>query len=99
MTVIIIAIGITSLVGILTVVAAIDYKLNSSFATMGSNTFNINQYETKNRRTGSIEAIKINPIITYTEAKTFKDRFNYPLSQTSLSFTATTTTDGRCHFL
>ena len=32
------------LVGILTVVAAIDNTLNSSFASMGSNTFNINQY-------------------------------------------------------
>ena len=44
LTVVIIAIGITALVGILTVVTAIEYNLNSSFASMGSNTFNINQY-------------------------------------------------------
>ncbi|NNT72060.1 FtsX-like permease family protein [Flavobacterium sp. IMCC34852] len=88
LTVIIIAIGITALVGILTVVTAIEYNLNSSFASMGSNTFNINQYEFKNRRRGG-EAEKVNPIITYTEAKTFKEKYHYPLTQTSLSFTAT----------
>jgi putative ABC transport system permease protein len=88
LTVIIIAIGITALVGILTVVTAIEYNLNSSFASMGSNTFNINQYEFRNRRSGG-EVQKINPIITYTEAKTFKEKYDYPLTQTSLSFVAT----------
>lgn len=89
LTVIIIAIGITALVGILTVVTAIEYNLNSSFASMGSNTFNINQYEYKNRRSGGGEVEKINPIITYTEAKTFKEKYDYPLTQISLSFVAT----------
>ncbi len=89
LTVIIIAIGITALVGILTVVTAIEYNLNSSFASMGSNTFNINQYEFRNRRRGGGEVQKINPIITYTEVKTFKEKYDYPLTQTSLSFVAT----------
>ncbi len=62
LTVIIIAIGITALVGILTVVTAIEYNLNSSFASMGSNTFNINQYEFRNRRRGGGEVQKVNPI-------------------------------------
>jgi putative ABC transport system permease protein len=89
LTVIIIAIGITALVGILTVVTAIEYNLNSSFASMGSNTFNINQYEFRNRRRGGGEVQKVNPIITYTEVKTFKEKYDYPLTQTSLSFVAT----------
>lgn len=95
LTVLIIAIGITALVGILTVVTAIDYNLNSSFASMGSNTFNITQYETKTRRHGGgqNEVEKINPIISYPEAKTFKENYNYPLTQTSLSFTATVTAE------
>jgi len=93
LTVIIIAIGITALVGILTVVAAIDNSLNSSFASMGSNTFNINQYETKSRQHGGNEVEKINPIISYIEAKRFKDTYNYPLTQTSLSFIATSTAE------
>jgi putative ABC transport system permease protein len=87
--VVIIAIGITALVGILTVVTAIEYNLNSSFASMGSNTFNINQYESTGRRRGNEEIEKINPIISYPEARAFKEKFNTPFTQTSLSFIAT----------
>ncbi|MGC4040206.1 MAG: ABC transporter permease [Flavobacterium sp.] len=88
LTIIIIAIGITALVGILTVVTAIDYNLTSSFASMGSNTFNITQYQNTLREEGGNEVEKINPIISYPEAKEFKEKFNYPMTQTSLSFTA-----------
>lgn len=89
LTVFIIAIGIWALVGILTVVSALDNTLNSKFATMGSNTFNINQYEFTSRRRGGGEVEKINPIISYPEAKAYKEKYNYPLTYTSLSFTAT----------
>ncbi|WP_284651353.1 ABC transporter permease [Flavobacterium terrisoli] len=89
LTVVIIAIGITALVAILTVVTALEYNLNSSFASMGSNTFNINQYESRNRSRGGDEEEEINPTITYPQAKAFKEKYNYPLTQTSLSFTAT----------
>jgi putative ABC transport system permease protein len=92
LTVLIIAIGITALVGILTVVAALENTLSSDFASMGSNTFNINQYENNNRNNGGEREI-INPIISYPEAVTFKNKFKYPLTQTSLSFTATTTAE------
>lgn len=88
LTIIIIAIGIMALVGILTVVTAIDYNLTSSFASMGSNTFNITQYENTLREDGGDEVEQINPIISYPEAKAFKEKYNYPLTQTSLSFTA-----------
>src|SRR5690606_34105774 len=90
LTIVIIAIGITALVGILTIVTAIDYNMNSSFASMGSNTFNINRYETSTRQFGGGEVDKINPIISYPEAKAFKEKYNYPLTNTSISFTATT---------
>ena len=93
LTVVIIAIGITALVGILTVVTAIEYNLNSSFASMGSNTFNINQYESTGRRRGDEEIEKINPIISYPEARAFKEKFNTPFTQTSLSFIATSTAE------
>ncbi|MGL2966426.1 ABC transporter permease [Flavobacterium sp. XGLA_31] len=93
LTVIIIAIGITALVGILTVVTAIDYNLNSSFASMGSNTFNISQYESRSRQHGGNEVEKVNPIITYPEARAFKEHYNYPFTQTSLSFVATSSAE------
>lgn len=88
LTILIIAIGITALVGILTVVAALENKLSTNFASMGSNTFNVNQYETTTRRRGG-EIEKINPIISYPEAKAFKEGYKYPFTETSLSFTAT----------
>ena len=89
LTIIIIAIGITALVGVLTVVSCLDNELNSNFASMGSNTFSINQYEFKTRQQGGGEIEKINPIISYPEAKQYKERYDYPFTQTSLSFTAT----------
>jgi putative ABC transport system permease protein len=94
LTIVIITIGITALVGILTVVAAFENNLNSTFASMGSNTFNINQYKTQLRGNGGINKIeKINPIITYPEAKAFKEKYSYPLTQTSLSFVATSSAE------
>lgn len=89
LTIIIIAIGITALVGILTVVSCLENELNSNFASMGSNTFSINQYEFKNRNQGGSDVEKVNPIISYPEAKQYKEKYDYPLTQTSISFTAT----------
>jgi ABC-type antimicrobial peptide transport system permease subunit len=58
LTIIIITIGITAVVGILTVVAAFENNLNSTFASMGSNTFNINQYKTQLRGNGGVNKIE-----------------------------------------
>lgn len=93
LTIVIIAIGITALVAILTVVSAFENNLNTTFASMGSNTFNINQYENTIRENGGNEVEKINPIITYTEAKAFKEKYSYPMTQTSLSFIATSSAE------
>ncbi|MFT7335360.1 MAG: putative ABC transport system permease protein [Porticoccaceae bacterium] len=90
LTVLIIAIGITALVGVLTVVSALENTISSDFASMGSNTFNIKQYENTIRRQGGREERTIiNPIVSYPEAVAFKKKYNYPFSETSLSFTAT----------
>jgi putative ABC transport system permease protein len=88
LTVLIIAIGITALVCILTVVAALENTVSSDFASMGANTFNINQYPFESQRRGGGEREIINPIISYPEAVAFKDKYQFPLTQTSLSFTA-----------
>lgn len=95
LTVMIIAIGITALVGILTVVAALENTLSSDFASMGANTFNINQYENTSRRRGGGEREIVNPIISYPEAMAFKNKYSFPLTETSLSFTATSTAEVR----
>jgi putative ABC transport system permease protein len=88
LTVLIIAIGITALVCILTVVAALENTLSSDFASMGANTFNVEQYDISERMDGDNSKKIENPIITYPEAVEFKQKYNYPLSHTSLSFTA-----------
>ena len=93
LTVLIIAIGITALVGILTVVSALENTISSDFASMGANTFNINQYENTTRRRGGEEREIINPIISYPEAVAFKNKYSYPLTETSISFTATSTAE------
>lgn len=93
LTVLIIAIGITALVGILTVVSALENTISTDFASMGANTFNINQYENKVRNRGGNEREVINPIISYPEAVAFKNKYKYPFTETSLSFTATTTAE------
>ena len=93
LTIMIIAIGITALVGILTVVAALENTLSSDFASMGANTFNINQYENNSRRRGGGEREIINPIISYPEAVAFKNKYSYPLTETAVSFTATSTAE------
>lgn len=92
LTVLIIAIGITALVGILTVVSALENTLSSDFASMGANTFNINRYESNTRQSGGEREI-INPIISYPQAVAFKNKYSYPLTQTSISFTATSTAE------
>ncbi|MDQ6471095.1 ABC transporter permease [Flavobacterium sp. LHD-80] len=89
LTVLIIAIGITALVGILTVVTALENTVSTNFASMGANTFNINQYENNLKNRGGNEREIINPIISYPEAVAFKNKFKYPFTETSLSFTAT----------
>jgi len=89
LTVLIIAIGITALVCILTVVAALENTLSSDFASMGANTFNIDQYDSSQRLRRNEERKVDNPIISYPEANSFKQKYDYPFTHTSLSFTAT----------
>lgn len=92
LTIIIIAIGITALVSILTVVSALENTISSDFSSMGSNTFNVRLYDLEVRMGGGggrrQERTKINPNITYPQAKEFKESYNYPFTNTSISFQA-----------
>mgnify|MGYP002795019476 FL=1 len=89
LTVMIIAIGITALVGILSAVSALENTISSDFASMGANTFNLQRYEFTTQTRGGGQREKVNPIITYREVKNFKETYSYPLTQTSISFTGT----------
>ncbi|MBT8304954.1 MAG: ABC transporter permease [Bacteroidia bacterium] len=89
LTVLIIAIGITALVGILSAVSALENTMSDNFSSMGANTFNIQRYEFEVRRGGGGERQKINPIISYTDVREFEEKFTFPYTKTSISFVGT----------
>jgi putative ABC transport system permease protein len=95
LTVVIIALGIMALVGILTVVSALENTLSGNFLSMGANTFNIMQYDMSEQMHGFDERKKPNPIISYPEARQFMESYDFPFTTTSLSFVATTTAEVR----
>ncbi|MEO1653652.1 MAG: ABC transporter permease, partial [Bacteroidota bacterium] len=80
----IITIGITCLVGILTAVDSIQAKVNDSFADLGANSFEITVPSGGRRRFGQRIIEKTYPPIDYREAIAYKKRYKYP-AQVSLS--------------
>ena len=96
LTVLIIAIGITALVGILSAVSALENTISGDFSAMGANTFNIQQYEFNIQVGGRPgERKKVNPILSYNDVREFKDRYQFPFTQTSISFTGTANAEVR----
>ncbi len=92
LTALIIAVGITALVGILTSITALQNKIEDNFSRMGSNTFNIRS------NTGGMggfqggERAKQNEPILYREAMQFLDLYEYPATTSvsaMISFAAT----------
>lgn len=83
LTALIVAIGITSLVGILTAIDGIEYSVAESLSSLGVNTFDI---YSKSNRNQSQEGVKQKYFsdLTLSESQQFIDEFNYP-SMVSLS--------------
>jgi putative ABC transport system permease protein len=77
LTAAIIAIDITSLVGILTAIDGIQSSINDSFSNLGANTFDI---ERKRTDRGSSEGrkAKVHPPIKYAELVEFKEAYDGP---------------------
>jgi putative ABC transport system permease protein len=88
LTILIIAIGITALVGILSAVSALENTISSDFSSMGANTFNIQRYDFTSQRR-SRDDQKINPVINYRQVKAFEEDYKFPFTSTSLSFQGT----------
>ena len=78
LTVLIIAIGITALVGILTAIDAIKQSINADFTVMGANTFSIRNKESNIRIGHGGRKPKKFRIITFEEATRFKEIFHFP---------------------
>lgn len=77
LTALIVAIGITSLVGILTAIDGIEQSVNESLASLGVNTFDIKSKSNRGANNqGRTE--KVYPQITLTEAFQFIDKYSVP---------------------
>lgn len=76
LTALIIAIGITALVGILTAVDGIQASISDSFANLGANSFTIGQKFTKTNRHRGLRESLTTPI-TYYQAQEFKKKLNF----------------------
>jgi putative ABC transport system permease protein len=89
-TVAIIALGITALIGIITAITAMQQSLRESFSSMGANAFNIRYKESRNgfnngnndvkksRRGLKEKKSNLGKPIRREEAELFKNNFNFP---------------------
>ncbi len=77
LTAMIIAIGITSLVGILTAIDGIQESINSSFSNLGANTFDVERKRV-DRGSSQGKKAKVHPPIKFAELVQFKEEYNGP---------------------
>ncbi len=87
LTVIIIAIGITALVGSLTAVNALSANLSSAFSEMGANNFTIIREKRSFQRHNRHK--RTNPKISYREAIEYKKKYHFDAAKTTISFIGT----------
>ncbi|MEM9672004.1 MAG: ABC transporter permease [Cyclobacteriaceae bacterium] len=78
LTAMIIALGITALVGILTAIDGIQASVNDSFASLGVNSFTIREKRGGNRRSQQGRSEKNYPPIRYSDVRSFKKKYDYP---------------------
>ena len=77
LTALIVAIGITSLVGILTAIDGIQSSINDNFSTLGANSFTIRAKQ-GSRQTQRGITEKSYPDLTFKESNQFVDNYAYP---------------------
>ena len=88
LTVMIIAVGITALVGILTAIDSIKSSITKEFTFMGANTFTLSSREMRVQVGHKRTRIKNYSYIDYYQASDFKTRFKFP-ALTSISVAGT----------
>jgi putative ABC transport system permease protein len=92
LTVMIIAIGITALVGILTAIESIKTSITKEFTVLGANTFSITSRGMRVQIGNQRIRTKNYSYISYYEAKEFKSLFNFPATASmSVNSTGTAT--------
>lgn len=77
LTALIVAIGIMSLVGILTAIDGIEASVTSSLSSLGVNTFDITRKDNRESNQQGLKEKKYPPL-TYNEVQDFVDRYDHP---------------------
>lgn len=90
LTVLIIAVGITALVGILTAIDSIKTSITKEFTFMGANTFSISSRGMRIQVGNKRYRAKNHQYISYYQAKEFKEKYDFPAT-TAISVYATGT--------
>ncbi len=84
LTLMIIAVGITCLVGILTAIDSVLFSMNDSFNRLGANSYNIRPLRENIRsRSGGRQSKRADPLI-YEQAMAFKEKYRYGSSKVSV---------------
>jgi len=73
----IVAIGITSLVGILTAIDGIEYSISESLSSLGANTFDIRSKFNRGNNRDGLKEKNYSPLLL-AEAQKFIDEYSYP---------------------
>lgn len=84
LTLLIIAVGITCLVGILTAIDAILFSMSDNFNRMGANTFRIRPADETIKTTKDGKKQVESPPVTFEQAVEFKDKFRYSGAHVSI---------------
>jgi len=83
LTLLIIAVGITCLVGMLAAIDAILFSMSSSFNRMGANSFSVRPASGEAQRGGRRE--RTGDPIDFNQAMKFKEKFDYPTAKVSIN--------------
>ncbi|MGB4959546.1 MAG: ABC transporter permease, partial [Saprospiraceae bacterium] len=84
LTLLIIAVGITCLVGILTAIDSILFTMTDNFNRLGANSFNIRPLSESLRSNDNGRRQKISENIVFDQAMDFKDKYKYGSSKVSV---------------
>lgn len=84
LTLLIIAVGITCLVGILTAIDSILFSMSDNFNRLGANSFNIRPLTESIRSNDHGKKQKFAPLINFDQAREFKESFQFSAAKVSI---------------
>lgn len=84
LTILIIMVGITALVGILTAIDTMIFSLNDNFSNIGSNSFKIRPAYAELKSNNHGRRTRVGDNITFRQAEQFKDKYSFSSAKTTV---------------